>query len=149
YDALKRPIRMYSPDTPAIPATEIALVYDEGGRLTGARAALRGDVMTSFVDAITYNEKGQRLAIQYGNHVARTYEYEPETFRLSRVATTRTDGALLQDLRYVYDPVANVVSQSDDAQQANYFSGAVTTAGGEYEYDALYRLTRALGREQI
>lgn len=150
YDALGRPMQLYSPDTPSIPASEIALGYDEGGRLSQVSAKLRGAAAaTSFVDGIDYNEKGQRLAIRYGNGLTTRYEYEADTFRLRRLTTTRAGGPVLQDLRYVYDPVANIVSQTDAAQQATYFAGAVAVPGGTYEYDALYRLTRALGREQI
>jgi RHS repeat-associated protein len=150
YDALNRPTNLFSPDTPVIPATEVVLGYDDGARLAQVSAKLRGAATaTSFVDGIGYNEKGQRLFINYGNGVSTQYHYEPDTFRLDRLTTTRNAGPVLQDLRYVYDPVGNITSQSDDAQEATYFNGIVTSPGGSYEYDALYRLTRALGREQI
>jgi hypothetical protein len=148
FDALDRPLQLFSPDTPSIPASEIDLAYDAGGRLVRVSANIRGGAPASFVDAITYNEKGQRLAIRYGNGVATTYDYDPQTFRLRRATTTRS-GEALQDLHYTYDPVANLVGQRDDAQQTTYFAGAVASPAGSYEYDSLYRLVRARGREHI
>lgn len=148
FDALDRPVRMFSPDTPDIPASEIALGYDAGGRLSTVTASIRGGAATSFVDDITYNPKGQRLAIRYGNGIATTYEYDPLTFRLRR-ATSSRGGQALQDLHYTYDPVANIVGQRDAAQQTTYFAGAVASPSASYEYDSLYRLVRARGREHV
>ncbi len=125
YDALNRATQLFSPDTPTITGSEITLGYDEGGRLKQVSAALRGSPATSFVDEIDYNEKGQRLLIRYGNGLTTQYEYEADTFRLSHLITARGAGPVLQDLRYVYDPVANIVSQTDDAQQSTYFGSAV------------------------
>jgi RHS repeat-associated protein len=149
YDALNRVTHSFSPDTPTITATEIIPGYDPGGRLSTLNAKLRGAATaTAFVTSIVYNAKGQRLTIQYGNGAASTSDYDPLTFRLSRLLTTRTQGSL-QDLNYVYDPIGNVVSFSDNAQQTAFFNGTVASPSQAFEYDSLYRLTRALGREQI
>ncbi len=150
YDALNRPTHLYSPDTPSVPASEILPVYDESSRLSQVSARLRGaSAVTSFVGAITYNEKSQRLAIEYGSGVRTRDQYEPDTFRLSHIATTRGPEPALQDLSYAYDPIGNITSLRDDAQETHYFNGDVVPPTAGYEYDALYRLTRALGREQI
>ena len=54
--------------------------------LRGAAAA------TPFVTDIDYDAKGQRTLIDYGNGVRTTYEYDPLTFRLTRLTTTRPAG---------------------------------------------------------
>jgi hypothetical protein len=132
-----------------VPASELVPAYDESGRLAQMAVKLRGaSTVTAFVTGIAYNEKGQRRSIQYGNGVTTTYDYERDTLRLSRLATVRP-GSALQDLSYVYDPIGNIVSLRDGAQQVSYFNNAVVSPNTEYEYDALYQLTRALGREHI
>ena len=37
---------------------------------------------------------------------------------------------------------------SDNAQQTLYFANSVVSTNGKYEYDALYRLVKATGRER-
>jgi RHS repeat-associated protein len=54
----------------------------------------------------------------------------------------------LQDLVYTHDAVGNIVQVADGAQQTAYFAGTVTSGTQQFEYDALYRLTHATGREQ-
>ena len=41
---------------------------------------------------IDYNAKGQRELIEYGNDVRTAYEYDPLTFRLIHLRTTRPQG---------------------------------------------------------
>ena len=47
---------------------------------------------TPFVTDIDYDAKGQRTLIDYGNGVRTTYAYDPLTFRLTRLTTTRPTG---------------------------------------------------------
>jgi hypothetical protein len=78
------------------------------------------------------------------------YQYDPETFRLISLKTQRkADGAMLQDLNYTYDPVGNITTIQDDAQQTIYFDGQVVNPSTKYQYDPLYRLIQAEGREHI
>jgi RHS repeat-associated protein len=144
YDALNRPVSLTTPDT-----SVIRPIYNERSLLSQVSADLR-DGTKPFVNAITYNPKGQRLGIDYANGASTAYEYDANTFRLTHLATTRkTDNADLQDLRYSYDPVGNITRIGDAAQQTIYFNNQVVTASGDYTYDALYRLTAATGREHI
>ena len=146
FDALSRPVRLVSPD-----GSVIRPVYDDAGKLDQVSANLRGAATaTPFVTNIDYNAKGQRTLIEYGNGAGTRYSYDPETFRLTELKTTRAaDGAILQDLTYFYDPVGNVTSIGDAAQQTVYFRNQVVTPNASYTYDAVYRLIGAAGREHI
>jgi RHS repeat-associated protein len=144
YDALNRPVSLTTPDTSVIHP-----IYNERSLLSHLSADLLGSA-TPFVNAITYNSKGQRLSVDYANGASTALEYDVNTFRFTHLATTRkTDHADLQDLRYAYDPVGNITRIADAAQQTIYFNNRVVTASADYTYDALYRLTAATGREHI
>ncbi|WP_437310895.1 RHS repeat-associated core domain-containing protein [Sorangium sp. So ce388] len=144
YDALNRPTSVTAPDT-----SELRPAYNEAGLLERVEARVRGAVTwTTFVDDIDYDAKGQRERIDYGNGISTAYTYDPLTFRLSRLRTTRSaDTAVLQNLTYVYDPAGNIVEIGDSAQQTVFFDNAVVSPSAQYVYDAVYRLTEATGRE--
>ncbi|HTN87933.1 MAG TPA: SpvB/TcaC N-terminal domain-containing protein [Sorangium sp.] len=144
YDALNRPTSVTAPD-----ASEVKPTYNEAGLLERVEARVRGAVTwTTFVDDIDYDAKGQRERIDYGNGTSTAYTYDPLTFRLSRLKTTRSsDSAVLQNLTYVYDPVGNIVELGDSAQQTVFFNNAVVSPSAQYVYDAVYRLIEATGRE--
>ncbi|WP_437895737.1 RHS repeat-associated core domain-containing protein [Sorangium sp. So ce124] len=115
------------------------------GSLSQPTLAQRG---TTFVDNIDYDAKGLRERIEYGNGTFTAYTYDPLTFRLSRLKTTRSsDSVVLQNLTYVYDPVGNIVEIGDSAQQTVFFNNAVVSPSARYAYDAVYRLIEAMGRE--
>jgi RHS repeat-associated protein len=145
YDALNRPILLTAPDGSVLKPR-----YNEANLLDRVDVNLRGSATsTPFITNIDYNARGQRIATQHGNGVRCTYTYEPDTFRLSESRSTRTNGDVLQDLRYTYDPVGNITHIADDAQQTIYFANQVVTASNDYSYDAIYRLIAAEGREHI
>ncbi len=130
--------------------TRIRLTYNQAGLLDRVDAQLRGvDPWTTFVRNIDYDAKGQRTRIAYGAAaVTTTFEYDPYTFRLKNLTTRRdSDGAYLQALAYHYDPVGNIVRMEDGAQQEIYFGGQVAEPAWSYDYDAIYRLISAEGRE--
>ncbi|MGK3997606.1 RHS repeat-associated core domain-containing protein [Sorangium sp. So ce1024] len=144
YDALNRPTSLNAPD-----ASEIKPTYNEAGLLERVEVRIRGAAgWTTFVDNIDYDAKGQRERIDYGNGTSTVYTYDPLTFRLSRLKTTRSsDSAVLQNLTYVYDPVGNIVEIGDSAQQTVFFNDDVVSPSAQYVYDAVYRLIEATGRE--
>jgi RHS repeat-associated protein len=151
YDALNRPITLTTPDQ-----SVIRPVYNEANLLNAVDANLQGKqennepIWTPFVKNIDYNEKGQREIIEYGNDARTNYTYDPKTFRLTHLSTTRTtDRTRLQDLRYTYDPAGNITQISDNAQQTIYFNNQVVSPTANYVYDAIYRLIAADGREHI
>ncbi|WP_330254176.1 hypothetical protein OG874_06330 [Nocardia sp. NBC_00565] len=151
YDALNRPIAVATPDANVYRAT-----FNEANLLNRVDVSPQGAATaTSFVTNIDYNAKGQRLRIDYGNGATTTYAYDPSTFRLTNLRTTRpadpdatasqlfTNATLVQDLRYTYDPVGNITRIEDAALATTAQAGAIS----EYVYDAIYRLIVASGRE--
>lgn len=144
YDAFNRPCEMIASD-----GSVLLPHYDRTRILDRVEARVRGSKETSeFVSGISYNSKGQRTEIRYGNGVKTSYEYDSLTFRLMRLRSVRA-AAVLQDLRYTYDPAGNLTSLLDLSQPTIYFAGAVVEAHCEYSYDALHRLLFASGREHI
>jgi RHS repeat-associated protein len=145
-DALNRPLTTTAPD-----GSETHYTYNEANFLEKIETRLRGaTTLTDFVKNVDYDAKGQRTRIRYGNGVTTTYEYDPNTFRLIRLKSTRSnDNAVLQDLQYHYDPVGNITDMRDDAQQTIYFNNSVVAPHSSYTYDALYRIIKAQGREHI
>ena len=150
YDALNRPIKMVTPNSATMLASEIFPTYNEAGILDKVDIKIRQAAnTTSFVTNINYNAKGQREQISYGNNTTTKYFYQKETFRLIRLLTTRNAGAdILQDLNYTYDPVGNITQIKDNSQPDIFFDGEQVSALNQYEYDPLYRLISATGRQQ-
>jgi RHS repeat-associated protein len=157
YDALNRPLSLTSSDK-----SKIRPIYNEANLLERLEGNLRGSVeVTTFIDNIDYNSRGERTLIEYGNGVLMVYIYDPQTFRLMHLLTRRgaafTDDCPhphkspcgIQNLYYTYDPVGNITSIRDDAQQSIYFHNRKVEPDAEYTYDAIYRLIVATGREHL
>jgi RHS repeat-associated protein len=149
FDAMNRPVEVTSPD-----GSVLVPGYNEAGLLERVETTLRGSTTpTAFVTDIDYDAKGQRQMIAYGNSAVTTSSYDPETFRLIAMKTTRTgfpaDESLLQDLSYTYDPAGNLTTIRDDAQQVIYFNNQRVEPTTSYTYDAVHRLIEAKGREHL
>jgi RHS repeat-associated protein len=147
YDALNRPTQVTLPD-----GTVILPRYNEANFLASLRAQIRGQgAFIEFLKKQDYDAKGQRQFAQYGNDVFTRYFYDPNTFRLTNLLTYKSgvdpQTQSLQNLNYTYDPVGNITQIRDNAQQTHYFNNAVVKAENLYEYDAIYQLVRATGRE--
>jgi YD repeat-containing protein len=125
--------------------------FNERGLLSGLTVNLRGSAaVTPVVVEVTYDARGERQSIVYGNGVTTSYAYDPATFRLVNLTSTRPgDSTPLQDLTYTYDPVGNITRTEDAAQQTVFFANQVVTPTSDYTYDAIYRLVRATGREHV
>lgn len=145
YDALNRIKEVKVPSSSAATDTDSYLpTYNEAGLLETIGVRFRSSAATTvFVSDIDYNERGQRLKIIFGNGIATTYAYEPETFRLSTLSTTNG----LQALAYTYDPVGNITTITDAAQETLFVGNSKISPTTKYTYDAIYRLVNALGRE--
>lgn len=144
YDALNRPVKITSPDKSIYHP-----VYNEANLLNAVKVNLRGAAtQTDFVMNINYDAKGQREEIEYANKTVTKYKYDPLTFSLIGLNTKSTlNNTILQELTYTYDPVGNIMEIYDDAQQINFFKNSKIEPHNRYEYDALYRLIKADGRE--
>ncbi|MBV1854852.1 SpvB/TcaC N-terminal domain-containing protein [Catellatospora tritici] len=173
YDALDRPtvITSFTAATAVdVPATAdvVRLRYNAANLLDRVDVRLRGEtggdgpVWTPFVTDIEYDAKGHRTRIAYGNGARTDYRYDPATFLLSELVTTRPAGAYpgdwtappappggLQNLSYTHDPSGNITDVRDDAQQRVFYSGTVSDPHTGYVFDAAYRLVRASGREHV
>ena len=143
-------------ETLLVRARKVPGSYEEVPGVTQTQRAIRN---------ITYNAKGQKTRVELGNGSTTRYKYDPNTFRLVQLFTRRDarfsddcasnsandDRPLrpcgVQNLHYTYDPVGNITHIQDDAQQTIYFDNSVVEPSNDYEYDALYRLTSAKGRE--
>jgi RHS repeat-associated protein len=118
-------------------------------------------VQTNAIQEIRYNVKGQREYLALGNGTLTQYEYDSQTFRLIQLQTTRpadasgfpgrrsdlADPAIVQQLLYTYDPVGNITEIADQAYEPVFFQNQMVEPHSRYEYDALYRLISATGRE--
>ncbi|QDG52176.1 hypothetical protein FIV42_15940 [Persicimonas caeni] len=161
FDALNRPVQM------TLPADqEDADTYGYGKTITpqfNRAGALQSVQMsgteTPSVDYIAYNAKGQRILAAFGNGVMTRYAYDPNVFRLKRLrsekyaaTSTPESGYLLpstgkkyQDIVYSYDAVGNILATDERVAEIG-IAGTDTMVRG-FEYDALYRLIEATGRE--
>jgi len=145
YDGLSRPSAQTSAD-----GSVTSIAYDDGGLLQRIDVAVRGEAPSPVVTRIDYDAQGRRSRIDLGNGTRTDYTYDPRTFRLARLRTTRgVDAAVVQDLRYTYDPVGNITEIADGAHQPVFFANDVVSATQRFAYDAHYRLREASGREHI
>jgi insecticidal toxin complex protein TccC len=113
------------------------------GQLREVRLQLQTDASPkTLVSAIQYNAFGQIERETAGNGVLTTLEYAAEDGRLSRL-----QAEALQDLRYEYDPVGNVLSIEDAALPIRFFANQRIEPINRYRYDSLYQLIEANGWE--
>ena len=184
YDALNRPTQSIAPHSSLTRAQHpnkfnvIQPVFNEANLLERVdvwleRAAEPAALLdpnsvppsSAGIANIDYDAKGQRLRIAYKNGANTQYSYDPLTFRLVRLVTSRHaaafpgddpqppiagwPGSQVKNLHYTYDPVGNITHIQDDAQQAVYFKNQRVEPSNDYSYDALYRLIQATGREHL
>lgn len=127
------------------------LRYNLAGQQSASWLTIKGGAEQAIVSYLDYSAAGQKLREAHGNGVATTYTYAPRTQRLVAIRSDRlaAPAKVLQDLRYAYDPVGNVLSISDDAQQARFWHNQKLLPERQYRYDSLYQLAWAKGREIV
>ncbi|MCP9266964.1 RHS repeat protein [Xenorhabdus sp. XENO-1] len=128
------------------------IAYDVTGLLKNSWLTLKGGKEQPIVVSLIYSAAGQKLREEHGNGVVTIYSYEPQTLRLTGIRTERPDGhaagaKVLQDLRYNYDPVGNVLSVRNDAEKTRFWRNQKVMPENTYTYDSLYQLVSATGRE--
>ena len=168
YDALDRMTRDYNWHHTPLKVAVYEPSYNERGvlksediiinaekQITADGFKHNGGERTTPIKAISYDAKGQRTQIQYGNGTSTRYFYDLETFRLKQLRTTKTspgeslprppsdltDNNALQNLYYSYDPVGNITEIRDDAYEHVFFKNQEVKPRSRYTYDALYRLS--------
>ncbi len=127
------------------------MAYNRAGQLSGSWLTIKNGAEQVIVKSLDYSAAGQKLREESGNSVVTEYRYEAETQRLIGIKTTRPaikeQPTLLQDLRYDYDPVGNILAIHNDAEATRFFRNQKIVPETTYRYDALYQLTEATGRE--
>ncbi|SEE07726.1 RHS repeat domain-containing protein [Pseudomonas migulae] len=119
-----------------------------GGQLRAVDLRLNNTLeWLPMVSAIACNAHGQVEREVAGNGVITTLEYTAEDGRLQRLVSRLGQNEPLQDLRYTYDPVGNVLSIEDAALPIRYFANQRIEPVSHYWYDTLYRLIEATGWE--
>ncbi|VAW74759.1 hypothetical protein MNBD_GAMMA12-3793 [hydrothermal vent metagenome] len=145
-DALNRPILVTLPDQSIIEPK-----YNNANILDSLRVKIRGQGdFIPFLENQDYDAKGQREFAQYANGLITNYFYDPKMFNLVNLVTKKSgsqDAQSIQNLHYTSDPVGNIVFCKDDAQQTHFFDNTVVKPESHFEYDALYQLIKASGRE--
>lgn len=170
YDALNRMTRLYNWHRDSTRVAVYEPVYNQRGLLQGEDLVIgaqrtgggyTGGERTTALAGITYDAKGQRERIRYGNGTTTRYHYDPLTFRLAQLRTTRPgydpafpsavsqfkNDRVLQNLFYTYDPAGNITEIYDDAYEPAFFRNQMVEPRSRYTYDPLYRLIAAEGRE--
>lgn len=166
FDAMNRAIQVVTPYAAGGAPNVIQTTFNEaalpeaidvwirqGTAPTALLAPASADI--NAVTGIAYDARGQRIELAMGNGSVTTYTYDPETFRLATLTTTRPhvnpNARTVQALCYTYDPVGNVTRTRDDADIQNvvYFANRRVDPTADYEYDPLYRLVKATGREHL
>ncbi len=155
YDALNRVTVMLYPADVIAHRAVLVQSYNKAGGLQ--RVELDG---VPYVNEIAYNAKGQRLLIAYGNNMMTRYVYDDTNFRLLRLKSEKytyssytytPNSGTQQDFAYDYDLAGNIMSIKDITTNCGIPG---TTLGQdallrEFEYDPIYRLLSATGRERI
>jgi RHS repeat-associated protein len=167
-DALNRLKRLQFPQDVEGKRRELRPAYNRAG---GLEQVWLDD--TLYVERVAYNAKGQRTLIAYGNGVMTRSAYDPHTFRLKRLRSERyttpgdlryhPDGEALQDFGYDYDLVGNILGIRDRTPGSGILNNPEAFTVGDaalaqllvsgnalnrrFDYDPLYRLLTATGRE--
>jgi RHS repeat-associated protein len=155
FDALDRAVAVTTPD-----GSVTRPRYDATG-LLAAVSVEQGGTSTEYLSAIEYDAHGRRTRAVHGNGAVTEHTYQPETQLLAGTVTTRpappdptagqlfAAGGQVQDRRYTYDPVGNLVQSADPALRTVFHDGQQVAPVWRYGYDATYRLIEATGREHV
>jgi RHS repeat-associated protein len=168
FDAVSRVKRMQFPQDVEGKRRELRPEYNRAGGLE--QVWLDGAL---YVDRIAYDARGQRALIAFGNGVMTRYAYDARTFCLKRLrserytklndAAYRAGGEALQDFAYDYDLAGNLVGIRDRTPGSGIPNNPQALSAGDpvlaqllvsgnaldrrFDYDPIYRLVSATGRE--
>lgn len=164
YDALKRIKAITYPEDVNGERAQLTPTYNRAGALKAVALQRRASSpFEPFVAQIAYNARGQRVLIAYGNGVMTRHAYDPKTFRLARLRSERfqqpdaqqwiglgpatgLNDELLQDYSYRYDLAGNILSIEERVRHCGVRNPDPDQLLRQFDYDPVYRLTRATGR---
>jgi len=147
-DALGRLLWQNSPD-----GSTYTPSYNRTGAFKSALLNYGQNNAQTIVRNVEYDAQGHPVQVDHGNSVISRYGYEATTNHLLRLTSYRqsedppTEDALLQDLRYWYDPAGNITQKNDRSWQTVFNANQQVEPQSLYHYDALYRLIKATGRQ--
>jgi insecticidal toxin complex protein TccC len=123
--------------------------YTRAGQLKEARLTLAGEGQPAqrLVSDLHYNALGQIERETAGNGVITRHLQDKANSRLTELSAHKADGTPLQQLRYLYDAVGNVLSIEDAAQPIRFFNNQRIEPIKTYRYDTLDQLIEATGSE--
>jgi RHS repeat-associated protein len=148
YDALGRVIEETDSD-----GNKVSPKYYLSGWLNTLQLTAKDALPSNYVNGITYDAKGQRQTITYGNQTRTAYTYDPKTFAPIWIRTCQIkeeqDKTCIQDISYQYDPVGNVFRKEILSEDSVCYKNQKVDPVCTYLYDAIYQLIKATGREKI
>ncbi|MBI6815447.1 RHS repeat domain-containing protein [Pseudomonas syringae] len=117
------------------------------GHIEAISLSLPGQTERVLVHSIDYDAQGHVTSETAGNGVVTKALHDAANGRLIELKGTRADGQLLQHLLYDYDLLGNVLRINDRAQPTRCCAGQRIEPVSTYQYDTLYQLIQATGRE--
>jgi len=124
------------------------LFLDQAGALRRSALQLSGSEQPRTVrDTLRYDAHGRVISETAGNGVVTERSFCPRDGRLQRQLTRLPGQAALQDLRYEYDRVGNVLGIEDLSQPVTFYRNQRVAAQQVMVYDSLYQLIEARGVE--
>jgi RHS repeat-associated protein len=136
YDSLDRVTTLTYPDSDVV-----GYQYNARNLLTRITGGPSGSIITN----ITYRASDQLTQIDYGNNVRTTYDYDPR-LRLNSLLTVSQPSTLnsqLLNFSYEFDGVSNIKAIRDQRPGTAVASGDKRRNTQLFQYDDLYRITRA------
>jgi RHS repeat-associated protein len=144
FETFGRLLRITYPD-----GEVVTNVYDSGGNLASAAGVKRVDSQGqnhsyTYLQSLLYDKFEQRSLVTQGNGVKTAYSYDAANRRLNNLTAVRQGNTIFQNLSYSYDKVGNVLGLKNSVElpRANEYGGP---SWQRFEYDDLYRLTKAQG----
>lgn len=122
--------------------------FDVAGQLKKITLQKHDDTgQTLILDQVTYNEQGQITSQNVGGKINQQTSYQPANGWVKERKVATADGRILQSMHVDYDRVGNIVSVTDSSKAEQHHTNQRILPVSTYEYDSLYQLIQATGRE--